>query len=56
MIYKGPDNSWIVIKFVLVKEQRILSSTDIQASKVQKSTILYCEVQEGALGRGRDHL
>ena len=48
MIYKGPDNSWVVIKLV-VKEQRILSSTDIQAGKSQESTALYCEVQEEVL-------
>ena len=32
-MYEGPENSGVVIKFV--KEQGILSFTDIQASKSQ---------------------
>ena len=43
LIYRGPDNSGFVMK--LVKEQGILPSADIQTSKSQESTILYCEVQ-----------
>ena len=45
-MYKGPDNSGFVIK--LVKEQGILPSTNIHASKSQESTILYCGVKEEA--------
>ena len=43
-MYKEPDNSGVVIK--LVKEQKILPSTDNQASKYHESTILHCGLQE----------
>ena len=42
-MYKGPDNSGIVIK--LVKEQRIPSALGNQASKSHESTTVYCGFQ-----------
>ena len=41
-MYKGPDDSEVVIK--LVKEQEIPSFPDSQASNSQDSTILYSRV------------